>query len=273
MKLTKCENKHFYDADKYDACPHCGSNTPPVTPHHPAPKPTEQPSSITVVTLPDESNVTDSAPLVTPKFHEPASVMPQHIPDTVPMSQQNLEPTPVLQQISEAVPDNSLQAQVNAVNSHSMVGTNSTDSTKTTNNTPDAPRINPQTEDVKTVAMYGFTETEPVVGWLVCIKGEYIGESFNLKTGQNFIGRSMNMDVPLAKDTTISRNKHTVIIYDPQNRVFFVQPGESSGLTYHNGQLLLSHLPLNIYDKIKAGNSEFVFFPCCGKKFTWEDYI
>jgi hypothetical protein len=27
MKLTKCENNHFYDADKFRLCPHC-THTP-----------------------------------------------------------------------------------------------------------------------------------------------------------------------------------------------------------------------------------------------------
>jgi hypothetical protein len=128
-------------------------------------------------------------------------------------------------------------------------------------------------EDVQTMAFYDFGDAEPVVGWLVCIKGEYIGQSFNLKAGANFIGRGMTMDVPLAKDTKVSRDKHAIITYDPQNRVFFVQPGESRGLTYVNGALLLAAGQLEKGAKIAVGGCEFIFIPFCGDDFTWEDYF
>jgi hypothetical protein len=127
-------------------------------------------------------------------------------------------------------------------------------------------------EDVKTEAHYNIAGAEPVVGWLVCIGGEYFGESFNLKAGQNFVGRALNMDVPLAKDTSVSRNRHAIITYDPKNRVFYVQQGESNGLTYHNGGLLLAPSPLKSYDKFQVGDSEFVFIACCGEQFSWDDY-
>jgi len=159
------------------------------------------------------------------------------------------EPVAVDIPILSSEPVESLQSQVAAVASHGP------------------------TEDVKTMAFYNFTDAEPVVGWLVCVAGEYFGESFNLKTGQNFIGRNLTMDVPLAKDTRVSRVKHAIITYDPQNRIFFIGPGESSGLTYLNGNLLLAHQPLKAYEKVKAGNSEFIFIPCCGEHFAWEEYI
>jgi len=157
--------------------------------------------------------------------------------------------TPVVPaSVSPAVPQ-SLQSQVRAVTSHDSL------------------------EDAKTVAFYNFADTEPVVGWLVCVKGEYFGQSFNLKAGQNFIGRALNMDVALAKDTSVSRNKHAIITYDPYNRVFFIQPGESSGLTYLGGTLLLAYQQIKAYEKIAVGYSELVLVPCCGEQFSWDDYI
>ena len=128
-------------------------------------------------------------------------------------------------------------------------------------------------DDVKTEAYYDFTNIEPVTGWLVCVKGEYFGQSFNLKAGQNFIGRALNMDIPLPQDTKISRNKHVLIIYDPQNRVFFIQQGEGRQLTYLNGTLLLGHQDIKAYDEIALGDSGFVFIPCCGEHFDWEEYM
>jgi pSer/pThr/pTyr-binding forkhead associated (FHA) protein len=109
------------------------------------------------------------------------------------------------------------------------------------------------------------------VGWLVCVGGEYFGEGFNLKAGQNFIGRALTMDVPLAKDTSVSRNRHAIVTYDPKGRVFYLQQGESNGLTYRNGELLLAPSKLEPYDKIQVGGSEFVFAAFCGEKFSWEE--
>jgi len=312
MKLTKCENKHFYDSDKYDICPHCekemgAANVAAFVPKMDkpgmgfdtpnAPKKTdtlsphtssiwEQGEDKKTASFMDEfanhDNVHESevaAPMFCGKcgaelrkntpfcgvcgfkanhqafvknYPREESVEQNNISVEDNVTQLMLDTTTVADSAGTTAPtilQNSLQSQVNAVASHVS------------------------TEDVKTMAFYDFADTEPVVGWLVCIKGEYFGQSFNLKAGQNFIGRALNMDVPLAKDTSVSRNKHAIITYDPQNRVFFIQPGESNGLTYLNGSLLLAHSQINAYEKIKVGNSELIFVPCCGTQFTWEDYL
>jgi len=290
MKLTKCENKHFYDADKFDTCPHCekavgsaqdrpdqsisvkpSTGSPPgpskkktLSPHTgsiwdqnadpktanfmdefdatgevSATKQSEKPVEITQEREENSPEETSTAPSIAVE----ESVAENDLEQVTAPASPKPEPT------STPEPKESLQSQVNAVASHGP------------------------TEDLKTMAFYNFTDAEPVVGWLVCVTGEYFGESFNLKTGQNFIGRALTMDVPLAKDTSVSRDKHAIVTYDPQNRVFFVQPGDSSGLTYLNDALLLAHQPLKAYEKIKVGKSEFVFVPCCGEQFSWEDYM
>jgi len=367
MKLTKCENKHFYDADKYDVCPHCESeenaqSAPQVYSTGPSAKPRQSTASMshsdrasisssslkkgtlsphtgsiweqnadqktasfmdefatpdealdetpdetpqgapgakfcaacgtenniaavfcgkcgkkTSEELPDKPpeaptpnpigehsdvygipNIPEPAPLPAPPPVEPSvnseisAAAPPAPPATPPpvnpeIPADDLETHAPITPIPQA--QESLQSQVNAVASHGP------------------------TEDMKTIAFYNFEDAQPVVGWLVCVSGEYFGQSFNIKSGQNFIGRALTMDIPLAKDTSVSRNKHAIITYDPQNRVFFIQPGESSGLTYHKGKLLLAYQPLNSHEEIKVGNSEFIFIPCCGEKFKWEDYI
>ena len=291
MRLTKCENKHFYDADKHDSCPHCeetigkksGGEVPPMdkpvagnsgasalnkgdTPPPRTGSPMNQRESGKTVRF-DEFTSGDKAPDIEPSavpavpkfcgscgaelrkgvFFCGACGFKIKLPGESGADNKQYEETPVNN--DHTAIKGSLQSQVNAVVSHSS------------------------TEDVKTVAFYDFADTEPVVGWLVCVKGEYFGQSFNLKTGQNFIGRALNMDIPLAKDTGISRNRHAIITYDPQSRMFFIQPGESNGLTYLNNGVLLAYQPLEAYEKIKVGNSEFIFVPCCGKHFAWENYI
>jgi len=129
-------------------------------------------------------------------------------------------------------------------------------------------------EDTKTVAYYDFGNDEsPVVGWIVCIKGKYQGQGFDLKSGQNYIGRAMNMGIALAKEESVSRDRHAAIIFDPAKQAFFIQHGESTGLTWLNGELVMEHTQLSAYDKIKLGTAEFVFVPFCGEKFTWDDYL
>lgn len=128
-------------------------------------------------------------------------------------------------------------------------------------------------ESEKTVAFYNLSGTEPVTGWLVCIHGCYFGESFPLKTGQNFIGRAMNMDVSLRDDKTISRQCHAMIAFDPECSEFFLSPGHSNGLTYLNQKLLLHPEKLSNYDEIQIGESQFIFIQFCNPEHNWKKYL
>lgn len=66
----------------------------------------------------------------------------------------------------------------------------------------------PVESDEKTVGFFTSSiGTEPVVGWLVCTAGEHFGEDFKLKSGRNFIGRAPDMDVAVARDGTVSRER------------------------------------------------------------------
>ena len=311
MKLTRCSNRHFYDADKFGACPHCGvapeggqsGVTPPTSTSGSSKsrsrsrtgksKSGESDGGMVTVLEPKppshafcekcgtphvagdiycggcgectkkgrEAKPPETKPVPPGATIEPESGSTPQFPESAPVLHHGgsggapiyvahrTEPEAVdVIQGAQEEKKGSLQTQVEAVTSHA-------------------------TEDVKTVAIYEFAEEEPVVGWLVCVGGEYKGQSFNLKAGRNFIGRALTMDVPLAKDTSVSRNRHASITYDPQNHGFFIQPGESSGLTYLNEELLLAHQSLAAYDKVKLGNSIFVFAPFCGEQFTWDDYI
>ena len=114
---------------------------------------------------------------------------------------------------------------------------------------------------------------EPVVGWLVCVKGEYFGQSFALKAGNNGVGRAMNMDVPLAQEPTVSRNKYCIITFEPQSQVFYIQQGESSGLTYLNDEMVMSPHKMAARDRIRLGKAEFILIPLCTDGFRWEEYM
>lgn len=112
--------------------------------------------------------------------------------------------------------------------------------------------------------------TEPVVGWLVCVKGVHFGEDFKIKSGRNFIGRSGNMNISLSADKAVSRDRHAILTYDPKGNAFFIQPGESSELCYVNNDAVLVPTKLKLNDKITIGESELIFVPFCSKSFSWE---
>jgi hypothetical protein len=128
--------------------------------------------------------------------------------------------------------------------------------------------------EMKTVAMWEAPAgSEPITGWLVCVRGSYFGQSFDLKAGNNSVGRSMDMDVPLAQEDTVSRNRHCIITFEPEKQAFFIQPGEGGGLTYLNSNLVTTFTKINARDKINLGNCEFIFYPLCGDKFSWKNVI
>lgn len=152
-----------------------------------------------------------------------------------------------------------------------------TDSVSVLANRPTIPDSHlKSTEDFeKTVGMGSYmgktADMSPVVGWLVCIKGENFGLSFNLKAGKNFIGRSAVVnDIVLNGDKSISREKHAIIIYDPKSRAFLVQPGTSSELFYVNDKVVLQATEIEERDIITIGNTNLVFIPFCGSGFSWD---
>ena len=205
MKLKKCLNNHFYDAEANKLCPHC-----PVSLH--SPKPEANP----IVELPHPLDII---------------VKTENAQDGVSVSTSHLEPA----SSSKAIPDST---------------------------------------DQKTVAVWETPSgLEPVVGWIVCVKGSYFGQSFTLKTGNNSVGRSMDMNIPLAQENTISRNRHCIITFEPEKQEFFIQPGESTGLSYLNGEVVMSFTRLSERDTISIGSCEFVFYPLCCDNFNWKNVI
>ena len=128
-------------------------------------------------------------------------------------------------------------------------------------------------EDVKTVSYFARTiGIEPVVGWLVAIGGSYFGEDFRLKSGRNFIGRSPEMDIQLSLDTTVSRRKHAIIIYEPKSRMFIAQPGDSRELFYLNDKVVLNSTELKDRDILTIGETRLMLVSLCNSTFSWEDH-
>lgn len=216
MNLKRCNNGHFYDADKYTTCPHCN--------------PTVSASEVTVAMNPE-----DMAPEITatPSFGSE---------DSKTVSLQDA--------ISAAVEKPAPSAPA-----------------------PSRPAAAPvQMDDAKTVSFYSNSfGTEPVVGWLTCIEGDHYGESFPLKSGRNFIGRNANMDVVLAGDMSVSRERHAIVIYEPKAKCFIAQAGDARELFYLNDNVVLNNEMMKNYDILSIGNEKLIFVALCGPQFCWED--
>lgn len=114
------------------------------------------------------------------------------------------------------------------------------------------------------------TEHPPIVGWLVIINGPGQGRDLRITPGMNRLGRdaSMNIQVDFG-DEAISRSEHAFIIYDPQKNVFFLKHGSGQNLTYLNDDIVMEAKLLQPYDRIKIGETEFLFVPFCSDQFCW----
>ena len=180
MNLTRCENGHFYDADRFDTCPHCNQ------------------TGISTVGVDSDGEKEYTLPL-----DEGGTVL------------------------------GSDEAGV-------------------------------------TIGYFEDVQTEPVVGWLVAIEGVHFGEDFKLTAGRNFIGRDSSMNVALAKDNSVSRSKHAVVLYEPKSNMFIVQAGEAKELCYLNDKVVLAATELTAYDVLTLGKTKLLFIPCCSDKFNWD---
>ena len=79
------------------------------------------------------------------------------------------------------------------------------------------------------------------------------------------------MDVALVNEMSISRKTHAVVIFEPKYCKFYIQAGDSHGLTYLNGEIIVSHKELNTRDIITLGDAVFIFVALCNDKFNWND--
>ena len=109
----------------------------------------------------------------------------------------------------------------------------------------------------------------PVTGWLVCVDGPEKGRDYRLHEEYNYIGRSSSMDVSIPGDPTISREKHAIIAYDTQERVFYFAPATGASIVRQNGKAVLNNVELKAWDKLQIGKCTFMFVPLCGEAFQW----
>lgn len=268
MNVTRCINNHYYDADKYSECPHCGakSEKDQAEPENnkkslffPKKKKAESDSEMHSMT----NNVNGRTIGI---FDEDNSNKQDRTigPILIDDSKENRRETDKDRKTNpvEPKPTKGIPAPHNELSLENNKKLIPNDSGKTVGFFSTG-IVDNQNEGI----------SEPVVGWLVCIKGNHFGESFNIVAGRNSVGRSGENKIVFSRDNTVSREKHAWITYEPKKREFFVQPGESSGLSYLNGDNIMESKKLSSHDELEFGDGKFIFIPLCGENFTWEDYI
>lgn len=113
---------------------------------------------------------------------------------------------------------------------------------------------------------------DPVVGWLVVRAGPGRGEFRAVRYGQNAIGRGADQRIQLdIGDEKISREAHAYVVYDEQQRKFFVKDGGKSNIVRRNGEPVLAPMELMHEDILVIGDTELQFVAYCGAKFDWLD--
>lgn len=283
MNVVRCKNGHFFDGDSYEMCPHCGEGllvgeSKPVVKDekkgfwNKGKKEKEESitnydmfcktnsktvDEVTDVMKTEEVQSVKSKPLKnnpTLDFWQTSATSENSMAPVEPVKEsEELEKKPeqvIMQQTSlkEAVKNASAS---NEGKTMSYFSTATSSSEKVSNK----------------------VQSEPVVGWLVCTKGAHFGEAFFIYSGKNSIGRNTENRIAITEDNSISRSKHALIVYEPKKRNFFIQPGDSSGLTYLNDEYITESHMLTAKDVIELGDSSFIFVPLCGQDFSWEEYI
>jgi hypothetical protein len=114
------------------------------------------------------------------------------------------------------------------------------------------------------------TGISPVVGWLVCIEGPDRGRDFRLHSEKNFIGRSSSMDVAITGDDSISRERHAAVSYEPKKKVFWLLPGDASGLVYLDDEVVNGPTELKPRSIVELGRTKLMFFPFIDENFQWQ---
>ncbi len=111
----------------------------------------------------------------------------------------------------------------------------------------------------------------PVVGWLVCVEGSARGTDYRIRTGYNYIGRGEHMDICVKGDDTISRERHALIAYDQEERIFFFGPVDGKSIVRLNGKMVMNPQEIKLHDILTIGSTKLLFVPLCGEGFDWNE--
>ena len=260
MNLCRCEQGHFYDKEKYSSCPHCTGGSASDE------KRTEA--------FTDDLVDGPTVPLGTDAMKDDF---------TIPLVEQNefMTPPHPVEAFHDFIPDTPTEPlgggfqQIENMEAPGFEGESDDHTVGFFDDLfPGVPGTAGKTSVKQPMPKTMINKVDtPCVGWLIALGGEHIGTDFRLKVGKNFIGRSLQMDVALTEDKSVSRESHAILIYEPKAHIYLVQPGESSSLVYLNNELLLTPMKLEAYDMITVGSVDLLFMPLCGDRFNWGDLL
>lgn len=288
MNLSRCSNGHFYDKEKFPTCPYCAQGagnddgltsvfdesqgndigaTQPLTYNNPPQQP--QAGDFVQNNIQTEQNMMNNFGR---GGHEEVADATETLggnPDSLGSSQDSFigitEPRKsAVQEVQKITPGGVTEED----DDHTVASYDDIFSSPTTSKANTAPvKETVAKEPVKR------SVSTPCTGWVIALDGNHLGEDFRLKVGKNFVGRDASMDIALVGDKSVSRNKHAILVYEPKQHLYLVQPGESSELVYLNDEVVLSPMKLQAYDVITVGEVKLLFMPLCGAKFNWTDYL
>lgn len=130
--------------------------------------------------------------------------------------------------------------------------------------------VQKQEELKKTVGVYAkIAGNDPVVAWLVCVKGHEEGKDHRLTAKTNTVGRGSDNDVYIKGDDTITKDTHAKIDYDILNNNFYLIPGNNKNTIYLNNVPVYNPQMLKAYDMVRFGQTDLCFVPFCSDKFRW----
>ena len=308
MKLVKCSNGHFYDAEANVTCPYCDdmdkdnktvqddssmiygerhNAIPGRTGMPQMPKP-GQASQMSAMPQPPVMN---NVPPVPPNMPQPPVMnnvppVPPNMPHPPVMN--NVPPvSPYMTGMTQAAPVTHAQMgiipnmpQASVMNNMSNVpqtpvmnNMSNVPQTPVMNNVPNMPQTLMMNNALPALHQTPEIPGMPVTGWLVCICGEAKGKSYNIVSGLNYVGRRKDMDICIEGDISISRYRHAVVEYSEERKEFLLRLGESKEKIYitrdRQKRILEGTIKLEAYDVITLGRTELMFVPFCGDRFTW----
>lgn len=196
-RIIKCENGHFYDAEKFKECPLCSQGT-------------EKKKNV-LIEGGVSSDMDDVVTMAGPRIFggKRRSIRIPHV------SGKTVKPPEEIQnQEIKAVEKTDFQKNIGQYTNTVDIDT---DKTVCLNQLS--------------------TGVDPVVGWLVCISGEEKGNDYRLTGGRNRIGRSLKMDVAIMSDKKITREEHCAIVYDGRSNASFLVPGNGTLTYYKGEML------------------------------------
>ncbi len=108
-------------------------------------------------------------------------------------------------------------------------------------------------------------------GFLVVIEGPGRGAFFAVSTSVSSIGRGADQDIALDfGDANISREGHASVVFDGEQKRFFLGHGHKANVVRRNGTPVLTTEEMMHGDLIRIGKTSLRFHAFCDDTFSWE---